>query len=72
MDISEYFDLLASHDWYYQYSDDHSVWCRGRDASERLRYISKTSDKHLALLNAWYDYIANRETAERPVKEDWV
>jgi hypothetical protein len=23
--------MLASHDWYYDYSDDHSVWCRGRD-----------------------------------------
>jgi hypothetical protein len=23
--------LLAFHDWYYNYSDDHSVYCRGRD-----------------------------------------
>jgi len=23
--------LMASHDWYYNYSDDHSAWCRGRD-----------------------------------------
>ena len=23
--------LLAFHDWYYDYSDDHSQWCRGRD-----------------------------------------
>ena len=22
--------LLARHDWYYQYSDDHSVWKRGQ------------------------------------------
>jgi hypothetical protein len=21
--------LLASHDWYYDYSDDHGVWTRG-------------------------------------------
>ena len=23
--------LLAYHDWYYDYSDDYSQWCRGRD-----------------------------------------
>ena len=23
--------LLAFHDWYYDYSDDYSAWCRGRD-----------------------------------------
>ena len=23
--------LLQFHDWYYDYSDDHSAWCRGRD-----------------------------------------
>ena len=23
--------LLAFHDWYYDYSDDYSQWCRGRD-----------------------------------------
>jgi hypothetical protein len=23
--------LLARHDWYFDYADDYSVWCRGRD-----------------------------------------
>ena len=36
--------LLASHDWYYDYCDDHSVWTRGtreRDAinAEQRRLI---------------------------------
>ena len=22
-------DMLRTHDWYYHYSDDHRVWCRG-------------------------------------------
>ena len=29
--------LLASHDWYYNYSDDHSVYCRGRDHASSIR-----------------------------------
>lgn len=27
---------LKGHDWYYSYSDDHRVWDRGRQASERI------------------------------------
>jgi hypothetical protein len=38
--------LLAFHDWYYDYSDDHSVWTRGvreRDAinAEQKRLIAQ-------------------------------
>jgi len=38
--------LLASHDWYYNYSDDHSQYCRGRDQraainTEQLRLITE-------------------------------
>ncbi len=29
--------LLASHDWYYNYSDDHSVYARGRDHASSIR-----------------------------------
>ena len=29
--------LLASHDWYYNYSDDHSVYSRGRDHANSIR-----------------------------------
>ena len=24
-------EMLARHDWHYEYSDDHSVWTQGRD-----------------------------------------
>ena len=29
--------LLASHDWYYNYSDDRSVYARGRDHAASIR-----------------------------------
>lgn len=38
--LSKYYDMLANHDWYYDYSDDHSVWQKGRDASSQLRRIA--------------------------------
>jgi hypothetical protein len=33
----EYREALQNHDWYYDYSDDYTAWCRGRDEREALR-----------------------------------
>ena len=46
-----YVRLLKSHDWYYDYSDDHSVWRRGNEAHSRLRGIQKTIDPTYAHWN---------------------
>jgi hypothetical protein len=53
--------LLAHHDWYYNYSDDHSVWTRGtreRDAinAEQRRLISEglaTADELIVLADKY-------------------
>ena len=29
--------LLKTHDWYYNYSDDHSVWKRGVEQRDEIR-----------------------------------
>lgn len=34
-----YESLLSNHDWYYDYSDDHRVWCAGVRASERIKHL---------------------------------
>jgi hypothetical protein len=40
---------LAFHDWNYNYSDDHSVYCRGRD--ERYAINTEVARlKHLGLV----------------------
>jgi hypothetical protein len=31
MKKEEFIEMLKAHDWYYMYSDDHSVYCKGRD-----------------------------------------
>lgn len=31
--------LMRSHDWYYQMSDDHRVWKRGREAESKMRAV---------------------------------
>lgn len=36
MTLQEYEELLKNHDWYYQYSDDHGVWDRGKTNFEYI------------------------------------
>ena len=35
-----YFKKLQSHDWYYQYSDDHGAWQKGRSQAMELQSIA--------------------------------
>jgi hypothetical protein len=41
MTIEEYEKELKTHDWYYNYSDDHSVYCSGSYNDQRLYYTAK-------------------------------
>jgi hypothetical protein len=40
MSPADYLDELRRHDWYYNYSDDHSVWTKGRNNAHRLQAIA--------------------------------
>ena len=54
--LSKYYDMLSGHDWYYDYSDDHSVWQKGRDASEQLRRIAENGQEYKDLRLAFRAY----------------
>lgn len=53
MQLKEYDNLLAQHDWYYNYSDDYTVWSKGDSSYQRLLDISKLTDDHAKLFQAW-------------------
>lgn len=36
MNLVEFKTALANHDWYYYFSDDHSVWLRGESQNNKL------------------------------------
>jgi len=36
-DMVQFERLLKTHDWYFEYSDDHRVWQRGRDERDEIR-----------------------------------
>lgn len=47
---------LRNHDWFYQFSDDHSVWQRGcRQGREINELIKLTGDEGKAIAKPFYD-----------------
>lgn len=47
---------LRTHDWFYQFSDDHSVWERGRKESRQINELIKlTGDEGKAIAKPYYD-----------------
>jgi len=55
-ELKSYYIMLKAHDWYFEYSDDHSVWTAGSDEQTRLREISQESVEHKKLwlgFNNW-------------------
>ena len=73
--LPDFWDMLSRADWTYEYSDDHSVWRRGRAAMGKLTAISKQSDAHAKLMADFYDHVFsgkpwNTEKKPRPERPD--
>ena len=49
--LTEYWDMLNCHDWYYDFSDDHRVWRAGQENMQKLRLLSQQSPEHGKLLS---------------------
>lgn len=49
----EYRNLLGRHDWYYDYSDDHSVWAAGKSQRESLRAMRNNIDPDGSIWNQY-------------------
>ena len=63
---SDFAKKLKGHDWYYAYSDDHSVWRRGNAASQKLRAQHKELDCpfDMGLLLKWSHKMILEQFAE--------
>ena len=49
MNAEQFRKLLSTHDWYYHYSDDHSVWRRGEASSRAINAAMRDNDALKAL-----------------------
>ena len=53
MTLEEYLQALRRHDWFYQYSDDHSVWKKYNENAKVIREGVKLHDPDYKLYN-WH------------------
>lgn len=51
--MEEYINLLKTHDWYYDFSDDHSVWKAGEAQYKRIMELSKLYDPTREILRQY-------------------
>ena len=60
MTLLEYYKMLDCHDWYYEFSDDFTVWQRGHRERKQIENVAKESDQHMELRNGFVDWLSDR------------
>ena len=61
--LQQYIDMLKSHDWTYDYSDDHNAWTKGHEERNAIRSMAKTIDPDLEIYNK-YDPLKKENMGE--------
>lgn len=54
--LEAFWTVLCRHDWYFEFSDDFSVWKRGAESESQVKTIASQSDKHQQLFEAFQNY----------------
>lgn len=76
MTIEEYWQKLKSHDWYYDYSDDHSVWQRGGRSKVELQAACQENELFARMYtdysNWMFKSLPEREDTDPPKLEDYL
>lgn len=58
--VDEFVNMLKGHDWFYDYSDDHSVWIAGRESANKLSAKALSHEIYAEIYRMWADTIFNR------------
>lgn len=69
--LNEFYKWLEAHDWFYDYSDDHSVWRKGSQSMGAIRGAVETGPAEYKKLFDAYEKYVNRkegENIDKPVK----
>jgi hypothetical protein len=61
--MQDYIQKLKSHDWTYEYSDDHSVWQRGSSERSEIRRLSAILDPKREIWNKYDPFAKKVETS---------
>jgi len=71
MNIEQFYNACAQMDWFYDYSDDHSVWNRGNDRDRELRRIAE-GNTHLEKIYRDFRYEYTSGRIESPQLSDYI
>jgi hypothetical protein len=69
MTKEEYYDLLKSHDWFYEMSDDYSAYSRGLNERGELQQLAKDNHEFFQMYSewiCWYNMVYRGEQVDRP------
>lgn len=72
MTLSEFFNLLENHDWFFEMSDDGRVYRRGESQRARIEQVAAESPAHKALFEAFRAHMFSGPawgTAKQPKPE---
>jgi len=70
MTKEEFYKELVTHDWFYDYSDDHRVWTQGQNNNERIRKLSSENNDFFVMYNEYIRYINGKR--EKPTLEEFM
>jgi len=71
MRVKDYYARLNAHDWFYDYSDDHRVWCKGKEERSELYRGFDIDPLFEKMYNDFYEYISGKRDL-KPQLEDYV
>ena len=55
MSEEDFLSKLRSHDWYYNYSDDHRAYCKGRDSYAEISKLANSDPRLMSLLKDYQE-----------------
>ena len=70
--LSELYDELVRFDWWYDYSDDHSVWTRGSEREKELERLAESLDESGKEMFFKFRYDYKMGKIERPQLSDFI
>lgn len=56
LSLTDYWNMLSGHDWYYEFSDDHRVWSAGNAAHNRLLDLARQDPERQKLFDAFNNH----------------
>ncbi len=57
MSLQDFYIKLEQHDWFYEMSDDHRVWQKGKDANNLLARQATIDPEYFKLYEAYRRYV---------------